>query len=61
MDASFTNATIRGADLRASNLHGADMARVRTDERVQLGEALLTKVRIHPRHVEPPPDPSQPS
>ncbi|MFO7564008.1 MAG: DUF2169 domain-containing protein [Enhygromyxa sp.] len=53
MGASFARATIYGADLRGANLHGADMARVRSDNRVQLGDALLTKVRIHPRHVEP--------
>ncbi|PRQ10247.1 DUF2169 family type VI secretion system accessory protein [Enhygromyxa salina] len=50
MHASFTNAIIRGVDLRACNLHGADMARIRSDERVQLDEALLTKVRVNPRH-----------
>lgn len=50
MCASFANATIRGADLRASNLYAADMARVRSDEHVQLDEALLTKVQIHPRY-----------
>ncbi|PRP95519.1 Secreted effector protein pipB2 [Enhygromyxa salina] len=51
MAASFARAAIYGADLRGANLHAADMARVRSDETVQLGEALLTKVRIHPRHV----------
>jgi uncharacterized protein YjbI with pentapeptide repeats len=50
MGASFARATIYGADFRAANLHGADMARVRTDDAVKLDEALLTKVRIHPRH-----------
>ena len=50
MQASFMGATIRGVDLRAANLHAADMARVRTDDRVQLGEALLTKVRVNPRY-----------
>jgi uncharacterized protein YjbI with pentapeptide repeats len=60
MGASFARAAIYGADFRAANLHGADMARVRTDETVQLGEALLTKVRIHPRH-EPEPQPGSPS
>ncbi|KIG17320.1 hypothetical protein DB30_03377 [Enhygromyxa salina] len=52
MNASFARATLYGADFRGANLHGADMARVRSDATVQLGEALLTKVRIHPRHVE---------
>jgi uncharacterized protein YjbI with pentapeptide repeats len=52
MNASLSRAIIRGADLRGANLHGADMARVQTDERVQLDEALLTKVRIHPRWTE---------
>ena len=51
MHASFARATIRGMDLRGANLYGADMARVRTDPTVKLDEALLTKVRIHPRHV----------
>lgn len=52
MHASFARAVIYGADLRGANLHGADMARVRTDASVQLDQALLTKVRIHPRHVD---------
>lgn len=52
MHASFIHAVIRGADLRGSNLFAADMARVRTDERVQLEGANLTRVRIHPRHEE---------
>lgn len=50
MGASFARAVIYGADLRGANLHGADMARVRSDAAVKLDEALLTKVRIHPRH-----------
>jgi len=50
LHASFLNATIEGVDLRHSNLYGADMARVRTDERVRLQEANLRKVRIHPTH-----------
>ncbi len=54
MRASFLNAVVRGADLRGSNLYAADMARVRTDDRVQLDQANLTKVRIHPRHEEVP-------
>ena len=53
MHASFARAAIYGADLRGANLHGADMARVRSDPQVQLDHALLTKVRVHPRHVEP--------
>jgi len=52
MHASLSRAIIRGADLRGANLYGADMARVQTNERVQLDEALLTKVRIHPRYSE---------
>ncbi|MFV8755101.1 DUF2169 family type VI secretion system accessory protein [Nannocystaceae bacterium ST9] len=52
MHASLSRAIIRGADLRGANLYGADMARVQTDARVQLDEALLTKVRIHPRWHE---------
>ncbi|MCH9684352.1 MAG: pentapeptide repeat-containing protein [Deltaproteobacteria bacterium] len=50
MQASFAGATIEGMDLRASNLYGADMARVRTDSRVQLDSSCLTKVRIHPKY-----------
>ena len=53
MRASMMGATIYGADLRASNLYGADMARVRSNPAVQLDEANLTKVRIHPTHIEP--------
>ncbi len=49
MGAMFTGADIRGVDFRGANLHGADLARVRSDERVRLDDALLTKVRIHPR------------
>ncbi|MCA9683973.1 MAG: DUF2169 domain-containing protein [Myxococcales bacterium] len=56
MHASFARATIYGADLRGANLHGTDMARVRSDSAVQLDGALLTKVRIHPRHVEQTPE-----
>lgn len=56
MHASFARATIYGADLRGSNLHGADMARVRSDETVQLDTNILTKVRIHPRHVDQEPE-----
>ncbi len=52
MQASFARSTLYGVDLRGANLHAADMARVRTDSAVQLDQALLTKVRIHPRHVE---------
>lgn len=50
MHASLARAIIRGADLRGANLYGADMARVQTDERVQLEGALLTKVRVNPRY-----------
>jgi uncharacterized protein YjbI with pentapeptide repeats len=50
MQASFVNATIAGADLRGSNLYGADMARVRSDPHVRLQDAVLVKVRIHPKH-----------
>jgi uncharacterized protein YjbI with pentapeptide repeats len=52
MHASFARATIYGADLRGANLYGADFARVRTDATVKLDQALLTKARVHPRHVE---------
>lgn len=52
MHASFARATLYGADFRGANLHGADLARVRSDSTVQLGEALLTKARIYPRHIE---------
>ncbi|NVB40144.1 DUF2169 domain-containing protein [Pseudenhygromyxa sp. WMMC2535] len=50
MGASFIGAGICGVDLRGANLYGADMARVRTDERVQLQDALLTKVRVNPSY-----------
>jgi uncharacterized protein YjbI with pentapeptide repeats len=53
MGASLARARLHGADLRHANLHGADMARVRRDGGVQLDQALLTKVRVHPRHIEP--------
>jgi uncharacterized protein YjbI with pentapeptide repeats len=53
MGASFMNASICGADLRGANLYGADMARVRSDPRVRLDDALLTKVRVIPKYVEP--------
>ncbi|KIG17720.1 hypothetical protein DB30_02995 [Enhygromyxa salina] len=52
--AAFTNARMHRADLRHSNLHGADLARVRSDQSLQLDGALLTRVRIHPTHIEPP-------
>ena len=55
MGASLARATLYGADLRGANLHGADMARVRTDPGVRLDEALMTRVRVHPRHIEPAP------
>ena len=50
MQASSLAATIRGADLRGTNLYGADMARVRTDDRVRLDQANLARVRVLPRH-----------
>ena len=50
MEASFARATIEDADLRGSNLYGVDMARVRTNARVRTDGALLSRVRIHPRH-----------
>jgi uncharacterized protein YjbI with pentapeptide repeats len=53
MGASLARARLQGADLRNANLHGADMARVRRDDKLQLDQALMTKVRVHPRHVEP--------
>ncbi|MFO7561803.1 MAG: DUF2169 domain-containing protein [Enhygromyxa sp.] len=53
MSASFMHATITGLDLRGANLYAADMARVRSDERVRLDDALLTKVRVNPRYHEP--------
>ncbi|MBZ5710476.1 DUF2169 family type VI secretion system accessory protein [Nannocystis pusilla] len=54
MGASLARAALYGADLRGANLHGADMARVRTDDRLRLDQALMTKVRVHPKHVEQP-------
>ncbi len=53
MSASFMHATITGVDFRGANLYAADMARVRSDERVRLDDALLTKVRVNPRYHEP--------
>jgi uncharacterized protein YjbI with pentapeptide repeats len=53
MGASFMHAQINGADLRGANLFGADMARVRSDRRVRLDDALLTKVRVNPKDQEP--------
>lgn len=50
MNASLTNATIDGADFRGANLYAADLARIRNDGRAQFDEALLTKVRVYPRH-----------
>ena len=55
MDASLARAAIYGADIRGANLHGADMARVRRDADVSLDQALMTKVRVHPRHIDPAP------
>jgi uncharacterized protein YjbI with pentapeptide repeats len=54
MGASFMGATIEGVDLRGTNLYAADMARVRSDNRVRLDDALLTKVRIYPKHHDQP-------
>ncbi len=51
MNASLARACIENADLRGANLHGADMARIRTNAAVKLDDALLTRVRIHPRLV----------
>lgn len=51
MNASLARACIENADLRGANLYGADMARIRTNPAVKLDDALLTKVRIHPRLV----------
>lgn len=51
MQASLARACIESADLRGANLHGADMARIRTNASVKLDDALLTRVRIHPRLV----------
>lgn len=53
MGASLARARLYGADLRFANLHGADMARVRQNGSEQYDEALMTKVRVHPRHIEP--------
>lgn len=50
MNASLTNAIIDGADFRGANLYAADLARIRNDGRAQFDEALLTKVRVYPRH-----------
>jgi len=55
MGASLARARLQGVDLRGANLHGADMARVRRDGTIQLDQAILTKVRVHPRHIEPKP------
>jgi uncharacterized protein YjbI with pentapeptide repeats len=53
MKASFINATIASADFRGANLYAADLARVRNDGQARFDEALLTKVRVYPRHEEP--------
>lgn len=54
MGASFMGAIIEGVDLRGANLYAADMARVRSDNRVRLDDALLTKVRVLPKyHAQP--------
>jgi uncharacterized protein YjbI with pentapeptide repeats len=54
MQASFMSAIIEGVDLRGANLYAADMAKVRSDNRVRLDDALLTKVRILPKYHEQP-------
>ena len=56
MYANLARARIHGVDFRGANLYAADMARVRTDDRVQLDHALLTKVRVNP-HYDPASDP----
>lgn len=53
MGASLARARLYGADLRFANLHGADLARVRQNGSERFEEALMTKVRVHPRHIEP--------
>jgi uncharacterized protein YjbI with pentapeptide repeats len=55
MHASFARATIYGVDFRGANLYGTDMARVRTDDKVELDQATMVKVRIHPKHRPDPP------
>jgi uncharacterized protein YjbI with pentapeptide repeats len=52
--AAFTGARMHGADLRQSNLHGADFARVRSGQGLRLDDASLTRVRIHPIHLDQP-------
>ena len=42
-------ADLRGADVRHSNLFGADLARVRLDGNTLLDGALLTRARTWPR------------
>lgn len=49
MNASFERSNARGADFRGANLFGADFARIRTDERTNLSDALMTKVRLYPK------------
>jgi uncharacterized protein YjbI with pentapeptide repeats len=53
MNASFTNAIIASADFRGANLYAADLARIRNDGQARFDDALLTKVRVYPRHQEP--------
>jgi uncharacterized protein YjbI with pentapeptide repeats len=43
------HADLRGADLRRSNLFGADLSRVRLDGDVRFEDALLTRARTWPR------------
>jgi uncharacterized protein YjbI with pentapeptide repeats len=51
MNGSFQKADIRGADLRGANLFQVDLARVRTDTRTNLTDALTKKVRVYPRRI----------
>lgn len=51
MNGSFQKADIRGVDLRGANLFQVDLARVRTDSRTNLTDALTKKVRIYPRRI----------
>ncbi|MEZ2297759.1 DUF2169 domain-containing protein [Variovorax sp. RCC_210] len=48
-DAIFQSADLRGADLRRSNLFGADLGRVRLDGSTSFDGALLKRARTWPR------------
>ncbi len=48
-DAVFQSADLRGADLRRSNLFGADLGRVRLDGSTRFEGALLQRARTWPR------------